>query len=332
MSRFPFFLFSFAMTFLLCPPVRLFAKRIGAVDTPGGRHIHTAPTPRLGGLALACGMGAALLLGGNGLADPLLPSALFFGGGVILALGIRDDTRGLSPFLKISLQLTAALFAVFFGVRFEGMDNVAIPATLVWLLVMTNGYNLIDGLDGLCAGCGGMGGGAFALLGLLAGDKTVVAVSLALFGGCLGFLPHNLRQKKLFLGDTGAQLIGFCLGLLSLRVINGGGGISALCLVAYPLAETVTTVQRRLWHGQNPLKADRGHFHHRLTDRGLSHRQAAIVLLLLALFGTMGGILLPVSPSAAGWVIWLYFVAFLILLETEGIRRWHRKDIPQDSR
>jgi UDP-GlcNAc:undecaprenyl-phosphate GlcNAc-1-phosphate transferase len=329
MLPFPLFLFSFAGAFLLSIPVRVLAIKIGAVDHPGGRHTHNAPTPRLGGLAVAGAMAASLLQfnieGSFGI--PLL-----LGGYAIVCLGVRDDTKGLTPLHKLAWQITAALLAVFGGVRLEGIGLLSVPATLLWLLLLTNAYNLIDGLDGLCAGCGGMGGSTFALLGLLMGDGAVTAVGLSLLGGCLGFLPHNVRQQKLFLGDTGAQLIGFCMGLLSVRVINEGGVYSALLAVSYPLIETATTILRRIWQGKSPLIADRGHFHHRLTDRGLSHRKAVRILLLPSLFCTMVGLLLPVSPSAAGWVILLCFAAFLILLDTEGLRKRHKAGIPPNNR
>ena len=323
------FLFSFFLTFCFCPIAGRIASLIGAVDYPGGRHTHDVPTPRLGGLALACAMGASFLLWG---AEGRLGAFLMLGGSVIVCLGVWDDTKGLTPPFKLAWQMTATLLAILGGIRLEGIGILSIPATLLWLLLLTNAYNLIDGLDGLCAGCGGMGGGTFALLGLLSGDTAVTAVGLALFGGCLGFLPHNVKQKKLFLGDTGAQLIGFCLGILSVRMINEGFASSALLAVAYPLAETVTTILRRLWRRKSPLIADRGHFHHRLTDRGLSHRQAVTVLLLPALFGTIVGILLPVSPSAAGWVILLSFAAFLIVLDTEGLRKRRKPHIPPNSK
>ncbi len=329
MLPFSLFLFSFAAAFLLATPVRSLAVKIGAVDLPGGRHCHAVPTPRLGGLAVAVTMAAALLLSDI---EGSLGTSLLLGGGVVVSLGIRDDTKGLTPPIKLAWQTTAALLVVFYGVRLEGIGMLSVPATLLWLLLLTNAYNLIDGLDGLCAGCGGLGGGTFAILGLLIGDVTVTAVGLSLLGGCLGFLPHNLREKKLFLGDTGAQLIGFCLGLLSVRLINERLVFSALLAVVYPLTETVITVLRRLWQGKSPLTADRGHFHHRLIDRGLSHRQTFGILLVPSLFCAMAGLLLPVSPSAAGWVILLCFAAFVILLDTEGPRKRHKAGIPPNNK
>lgn len=320
MLRFPFFLFSFALTFLLCPAAAALAKRVGAVDLPGGRHIHHAPTPRLGGLALACGVGGGLLLSGAFRFDRHL-LAVASGGVVILILGIRDDTKGLSPSSKIALQLTAALLAVFFGRRLEGMGVFSVPVTLLWLLLMTNAFNLIDGLDGLCAGCGGGCAGWMAILGGMAGNQAVTAAALALLGGCLGFLPHNLRRKKLFLGDTGAQLIGFFLGVLSIPLLNGGGGVSLLCIAAYPLAETATSILRRVIKGQSPFKADRGHFHHRLTDRGIPPRKATALLLLPSLFSGSIGVLLPIAPNAAGAVLMLclLFVPVCWWVEGEGL-------------
>lgn len=238
----------------------------------------------------------------------------------MLLMGVRDDTRGLSPLFKMALQLIATLLAVFFGVRLEGIGVWAVPTTLLCLLLLTNAYNLVDGLDGLCAGCSGIGGGAFALLGLASGDPTITALGLSVLGGCLGFLPYNFRRPKLFLGDTGAQLIGFCLGLMTVRSINTGRTVTALCIVAYPLAEILATVLRRLRRGQSPLAADRGHFHHRLIDRGLSHGRATVLLLLPSLFLSMVGLLLPLATPASEAVLLLSIPGITLCWRMEGKR------------
>ncbi len=314
MLPFPFFLVSFAVTFLLCPLVRCLAIRMGALDMPGGRHVHTSPTPRLGGLAIAAALAVSLLLAG---ADEGLDAALLLGGGIIVCLGIQDDTRGLPPLWKLAWQTAAALFAVFGGVRFHGIGVFSVPVTLLWLLLATNAFNLIDGLDALCGGCGAIAGGGFALLGLLTGGSSVTSVSLSLSGACLGFLPHNMRQKKLFLGDTGAQLIGFVIGVIAVPLVNSGEGLSVAAILLYPLSETATSILRRLRQRKSPFLADRGHFHHRLTDCGIPPRRTVWLLLLPSFFMGLLGVVHAVSPWMVIPTSAVSFVAVTVLWRCE---------------
>jgi UDP-GlcNAc:undecaprenyl-phosphate GlcNAc-1-phosphate transferase len=192
--------------------------------------------------------------------------------------------------------MIAALLAVFGGVRFEGAGAASVPATLLWLILLPNAFNLIDGLDGLCAGCGGIVSFSLALLAAVIGCGEIALLAIILLGGCLGFLPHNLRYHKVFLGDTGAQFIGFTAGLLSVPLINNGGGASVLLILLYPLIETATTILRRLKNKKSPFRADRGHFHHRLTDRHISSGRAVGLLLLPTFLVGNLGVVLSISP------------------------------------
>jgi UDP-GlcNAc:undecaprenyl-phosphate GlcNAc-1-phosphate transferase len=222
--------------------------------------------------------------------------SLLWGGIVIVVLGLWDDSKGVPPLWKLAGQATAALLALGGGVCLTGLGVLSAPATLLWLMLLPNALNLIDGLDGLCGGYGSVSSLFLALLALVSGQGWGAAVAFALLGGCLGFLPHNLRQNKLFLGDTGAQLIGFVIGLITIPLFNDGEGPSVIAILLYPMSETATSILRRRRQRKSPFRADRGHFHHRLTDRGISPlRTVGLLLLPTFLVGNLG-VVLSISP------------------------------------
>jgi UDP-GlcNAc:undecaprenyl-phosphate GlcNAc-1-phosphate transferase len=222
--------------------------------------------------------------------------SLLWAGIVIVGLGLWDDIKGVPPLWKLALQTIAALLALGGGVCLTRLGVLSAPATLLWLILLPNAFNLIDGLDGLCAGCGGIVSFSLALLAAVMGCGEIALLAIILLGGCLGFLPHNLRYHKVFLGDTGAQFIGFTAGLLSVPLINNGGGASVLLILLYPLIETATTILRRLKNKKSPFRADRGHFHHRLTDRHISSGRAVGLLLLPTFLVGNLGVVLSISP------------------------------------
>lgn len=280
-----------ALSHRLTPAVRILAEKLGAVDQPGGRHIHRSPVPRMGGLAICAGFFAAALL----LARLTRPVAgLLLGAFVILVMGALDDLVELSPLRKLAGQLAAALIAMAFGVRidflttpagaepFLALGRLSAPLTLLWLVGCTNAVNLIDGLDGLAAGVSVISSLTLFEAALLAGQPNAALLLAALAGACLGFLPYNFNPAVIFMGDVGSQFLGFVLACVSVigafkfqTALTFSVPVLALLL---PLADTACAFFRRLLHGQSPFRADRGHFHHRLLALGLSQKQAAAAL------------------------------------------------------
>jgi len=295
----PFFclIFSLILTTLLCSPIRRLACRLGAIDRPDHlRKGHTAPTPRLGGLALFLGCFVTAIC--FGVAD--LPLLL---GMMLLTLGLAvDDIQGMSACQKLSVQIFAALPTAASLMRGGRGPFEALFALLV-LLILCNAFNLIDGLDGLCAGCGAI---LSLALAFLCSDRTAMLCFL-LAGGCFGFLPHNLRQRKQFLGDCGAGLIGFLLGYC-LVTSHTAFSLSLPLILLYPLLELITSTVRRLLMKKSPLSADRGHFHHRLLDLGYGRREAALCLVLLQGYLAMAALCLPYSLGSAVGIFVLFFL------------------------
>ena len=259
-------------------------------------------------------------------------------------MGILDDTRGLPPIVKMLFQISAALLAFFHGIRIESLSilelmlqgkPLALLFTVLWVVTVTNAFNLIDGMDGLSAGCGSICSALMILPAWVFGHTETAGILAALCGACVGFLPHNLRRKKLFLGDTGAQFIGFVLAVLSLDYFfSGGHTVSAsapLLFLAYPLTETVVTVLRRLLRRRDPLTADRGHFHHLLLDHGFSKQETAGLLLLLCLLSCMAGISSSLGSTSSALLILMLGIASLLCrlyLCSPDMLRNHAKQTP----
>lgn len=306
---------AFVSSLLLTPAVRHFARRWNILDHPGERKIHLRPVPRIGGVAVALAYfvayGALFVIGPrdsqvlwSARADisRILPAAI-----VIFAVGLLDDIHDLRPWQKLIGQFAAAALAYRGGVHIGGFGSGGMaewwsfPATASWLLLCTNAVNLIDGVDGLAAGVGFFAT-CTTLLAALLQRNAVLALAIApLAGALLGFLRFNFNPATIFLGDSGSLFIGFLLGcygvLWSQKSATILGMAVPLMTLAIPLLDTSLAIGRRLLSNQPIFAADRAHIHHRLLDRGLNPRNAA---LLLYAFCTLAGIVSLLMTSYLG--------------------------------
>lgn len=288
---------SFLLALLLTPLFRQLFQRWGVVDQPdGGRHLHTHPTPRGGGVPiLAAYLGAFALwlvfpLSAGDMATSGLPLALRLAPALALvfAVGLADDLRGLKPWQKFAGQGLAACLAYGAGVQVTGMASVtlpmwlSLPITLLWLVGCCNAFNLIDGIDGLAAGAG-----LFATLTILAGallhhNLALALLTVPLAGALMGFLRYNFNPASIFLGDSGSLTIGFLLGCYGVvwgqKSATVLGMTAPMMAVAVPLLDTAVAIVRRFLRQQPIFCADAAHIHHRLLARGLTPRQAALLL------------------------------------------------------
>ncbi|MBC7325790.1 MAG: undecaprenyl/decaprenyl-phosphate alpha-N-acetylglucosaminyl 1-phosphate transferase, partial [Moorella sp. (in: Bacteria)] len=211
-----------AISFLLTPVLCRLAPRLGAIDKPDGRKVHHTLMPRLGGLAIYAGFLAAFWLLGFREARYL---GLLLGGTLIVVVGLVDDIKNIAPWWKLAGQVAAAAILVAFGVRVEFLTNpfaglfilgkLAIPATIFWVVGVTNALNLVDGLDGLAAGTSFIAAVTIAVVAWFNGEAGVVLLSLALAISVLGFLPFNFHPARIFMGDSGAMFLGFNLAALA---------------------------------------------------------------------------------------------------------------------
>ena len=285
------------LALLLTPAVRGLARRWGLVDTPGGRKIHTVSIPRLGGVAVVLAMSLAL---GGAAAAGIATAAdigewvpILLGGVLVFGVGLWDDVRPLSPWVKLAVQIAGAGVAVALGVRIDhvtvlgstlGLGLLALPLTVVWIVGLTNAFNVMDGLDGLATGLAIIAAATCAAVSLARDDVQGGMLLLALLGALCGFLPYNFNPATIFLGDAGSLVVGYVLAITAITSFQKGATalvvLGPLLLFALPISETLHSVVRRM-RGQGLRQvflADQQHVHHRLLDLGLSHR--TVVLLL----------------------------------------------------
>jgi len=305
---------SFVATFVTTPTVRRLSLRLGWIDRPSDRKVHPKPTPTAGGIAIFIGIAVGLGLSRilpflSGLHETTSdPDAALVAGLVILAVGLLDDTRGVSALGKMAGQILGAGLLVLFGVQllyfyFPGQgilvlsSDLAVPLTVLWVVAMVNAVNLIDGLDGLAAGMVAIAAVAFFAYmyrapGGGADPSTAALISAVVAGSALGFLPWNFHPAKIFMGDSGAMLLGLMMGVATIsgvgRSTNGPsrGDFAALAIpiavpllvLAVPFLDVLLAIIRRMRKGLGITHADKQHIHHRLLDIGHSHREAVLLM------------------------------------------------------
>jgi UDP-GlcNAc:undecaprenyl-phosphate/decaprenyl-phosphate GlcNAc-1-phosphate transferase len=330
------FSLSFLVSLLITPLVRRKATEWGAIARPdNGRHIHLRPTPRLGGIAIYLAFVLTLLCVpfiGNFMTDIFhahLPKliAVLAPASLIFLFGIYDDFRGTAAPVKILFQLIAAALVYAGGLRIENLSSpfgglwelpllLSFPLTALWIVLITNAFNLIDGIDGLAAGAS-----VFALLSILVfsiaqGNPEISLLSVALVGAVVGFLRYNFNPATIFLGDSGSLFLGFMAAALSLAGSQKGSTIIAIAipLVSFglPVIEVGLSLVRRFLGGRPLFRGDRGHIHHMLLQRGLTQRQAVILLYAVsAVFSLFGLMLLNPKRDLGAFI---FFVLGVVII------------------
>ena len=304
------------VSLLSTPVVKNLAIKVRAVDVPkDNRRMHDHPIPRMGGLAIFLGFLLSVLVF-MPLNDQL--RGMLLGAVIIVVLGIFDDIYSLKAMFKFVIQIVAALMAVLSGNVIQTISNpnvfsadlywdlgwLAIPATVIWIVAITNAVNLIDGLDGLACGVSTISSMTLLVISLVISDGPVAILMAALAGACIGFLPYNMNPAKIFMGDTGSTFLGFILAVVSIQGLFKLYTIISFAvpflMLGLPIFDTCFAFIRRIAHGQSPMHADRSHVHHRLIDMGLSQKQAVAVLYLIsAILGLSAVVLTTSGPVKA---------------------------------
>lgn len=293
-----------AVAYALTPVVCRLARRLRVEAHPGGRRVHSRPTPLMGGLAMYAGFAIAVIVAvaaGRELRFDSQVTGLLVGGTFVGIVGLLDDKFELSGWVQALSILIGGVILVAFGVKVLYITNpfrgghlmwlgwLSAPVTVLWVLMVTKAVDCMDGLDGLAAGIAAIASGTLMMMALAAGAQfTLSAVmAAALMGAALGFLRFNYPPAKLFMGTIGAQFLGFTLAGISVL-----GAFKMLTLVAVaapvlvlgvPLFDTAFVVVKRALTGKKIHEADKSHLHHRLLDKGLSHRQAIWFIYALTL-------------------------------------------------
>lgn len=309
---------SLTLSLLFTPIVRTWALHWNFVDLPDNkRKLHKTAIPRVGGVAVTAAYFGSLLVIAVLLAykqpghwavfaaiKSIAPAAM-----LIFVVGLADDIFDLKPWQKFAVEVVAAAMVVSAGVRIHDVAAFSVHpvlgamGTIVWLVACTNAVNLIDGLDGLAAGIALLATMTTLIASLVSGNLELTISTAPLAGALLGFLVFNFNPASIFLGDSGSLLLGFLLGCYSILWSGTSptvlGMTAPLIALAVPLIDTTLAIARRFLRGQPIFKPDRSHIHHRLLARGLTHRQA--VLLLYGAAGIAGSLSLCLIWARNHW-------------------------------
>jgi UDP-GlcNAc:undecaprenyl-phosphate GlcNAc-1-phosphate transferase len=322
---------AFVICFASTPIVKSFAQRVGAIDVPkDGRRMHNHPIPRLGGLAIFLGFLLSVVLFADISKEV---QGILLGSVVIVIIGVVDDIVPLPAWLKFIVQILAALIAVYHDVTIKAFSNpiiwsnaeflnlgwLSVPITVLWIVAITNSVNLIDGLDGLAAGVSAISSFTMMIIAMVISDVNVAIIMGALAGACIGFLPYNKNPAKIFMGDTGALLLGYVLATVSIiglfKMYAVISFVIPFLVVGLPLFDTAFAFLRRILSGRNPMSPDRGHFHHRLIDMGFNQKQA--VAIAYAISGILG--LCAVVIATSGEIKAIILLAAIFIAGVIGI-------------
>ncbi len=341
------FLLAAGSSLVFTPLVRRLCERLGWLDEiRDERRIHTKPVPRLGGIAifsaLVVSLGVLLLLdnlitqslhgGGPRLLPIVLPATLIF------LCGVYDDVMGMSARFKFAVQAVGGLLFYALGGRIEGLalpfwGTLALPSvvgcllTVFWIVAVTNAFNLLDGLDGLAAGAALFASLILLVVSYQMGQPLITVFGLALCGSLAGFLRYNFNPASIFLGDSGSLLLGFLLAALSVQGAQKASTAVALTipLVAFglPIFDTLFALMRRFISGKPLFEGDREHFHHKLLERGWSHRRVVLSLYVVcALFGLSSLLFVSSSPMTG---LFLVIIGVVVIIGVSGLR-YHEVD------
>ena len=312
------FILAMSITTVLIPLLIRWAAPLGFLDMPGARKVHVIPVPRVGGIAMVIAVLIALILWG---ARTQAMHALLLGAVVLLIFGSWDDRRPIGAGPKFAGQALAVAFVMTWGGlsvasvtmtdRIPLPEWFAVPLTFLFLIGGTNAFNLADGLDGLAGGMALLCLSGIALLAYTVGDTTTGLAAAVIIGALIGFLRFNTHPARVFMGDSGSQVLGFCAAVLAVLLTQDSSAPLStalpLLLLGVPIIDTLTVMTERIMVRQSPFKADRRHIHHRLLALGFEHWEAVTLLYVL-----QGGLFVAAwfMRYDADWLVTAVFVAF----------------------
>jgi UDP-GlcNAc:undecaprenyl-phosphate/decaprenyl-phosphate GlcNAc-1-phosphate transferase len=362
-------LLAFAISWVGTLVMKRLSPRIGFVDRPGGRKIHSNPKPLGGGVAIFCAFALPMIIGlavvhwsypppsweariahlndyWSGMHERT-PMAL----GLLLAaammhlMGLIDDRRALGPYTKLLVQLATITALVLWLDELRILTALgpvfSIVLTILWIAAITNAFNFLDNMDGLSAGVAAVCTSAFLVATLtIDPPQLFVAAALALLlGALLGFLCFNFAPASIFMGDSGSLVVGLLLGILTVRTTYLQPGkpptagwypvFAPVIVLAVPLYDLIVVSAIRIVHGNSPFKGDTNHFSHRLVARGMSRRMAVLCLYLISAATAVAAIILPHVTDQFTAV--LVFVQTLLILGVVMLLEQHPLPLKGDD-
>ena len=296
------FLTALLISYLAIPKLIYFAEKLRLLDDAGDRSSHKGSTPFFGGIAIFTGIICSLLFWADiENIQYILVSIL-----IVFIVGVIDDLRQITAFKKLIGQIIATLILIFLGdIHIDSMHGVLgvydLPLwigtlfTVFVVIVITNGYNLIDGVDGLAGGIGLVSSVSFGVIALIMEQTDMALIAFTLMGALLGFLKYNFFPARIFMGDTGSLVVGMILSVLAINCIKYGlvtetfklqnkGPLLAISFLAIPLFDSLRVFVIRSIKGNGPLVAGRDHIHHAFLDLNYGHKYTSIVLCAISAF------------------------------------------------
>ncbi|SES10603.1 UDP-GlcNAc:undecaprenyl-phosphate GlcNAc-1-phosphate transferase [Gracilibacillus ureilyticus] len=322
---------TFLVAVVITPLVIKLAIRIGAVDQPNERKVHTKVMPRLGGLAIVFSffLGFLIFTPNGEQAWPII-----VGGLIITIVGFLDDLFQLPAKVKLLGQVMAAVVTVAGGIQMDFImvpfgDRIefgylTIPITIIWIIGITNAVNLIDGLDGLAAGVSSIVLATISGMALMMGNTFVAFVAFLLLGSTLGFLVYNFNPAKIFMGDTGSLFLGYMISVLSImglfKNVTFFSIMVPIIVLGVPILDTMLAIIRRAIQRKPLMAPDKYHLHHCLIRLGFSHKETVIFIYALScLFSAAAIIFTRSTVWGSGITLFLLLILVEIIIEVTGL-------------
>ncbi len=332
----PYFILPFLISVALVPVTKVIGIKLGIYAEENNRTVHHGKIVRIGGVAIFTAFMVSLAILWK--ADTKL-NGILIGSSIIFFGGLLDDIYDLRPRYKLLFQVAGAMVALFVGdlaldnlhiLSFEISNPVIVKAvSFFWLIGITNAINLIDGLDGLSSGICSIVTLTIGLLGFFMGRRDICIITLILVGAILGFLPYNFHPASIFVGDCGAQFMGFTIAAIGLLGFKTTALITLglpMLVLFVPISDTLIAIVRRKMKGQKIMSADRGHLHHVLMFKlKLGHRRTVLILYFVTAMFAAAAILTYFYPRYGAVMILILLIIADIFVEYTGMinPKWH---------
>ncbi len=325
------FVAALIVAFWATPLAQRAAHRFDVLDQPAARKLHLAPVPLLGGVAIYAATIIALLVFSDK-QEITQVAGIVIGATLVSFFGLWDDRRSLSPAIKLVVQILAALILYATGISVSLLPHPLLNLfiTLLWVVGITNAFNLLDNMDGLSGGVSAVAALFFLVLAVQEQQVLVGSLAAALLGACIGFLWYNFNPARIFMGDSGSLFIGFVLAALGIKLRFLGQPVIVtwmipILVLAVPIFDTTLVSISRLRRGLNPLTTpSKDHLSHRLVARGMSHREAVLSIYMLCFLSGVIAMLIAQAnigeAYAIGVVVLLIALAGLVWLEANFVR------------
>lgn len=332
----------FAFVALIIPLIKKLAIYVGAVDIPGGRHIHTKEMPKLGGLGIFLGFLLGYMLFCK--QTPQMISILI-GGIIILLTGLFDDLKRLPASVQFVGQIAAAVVVVYYGgIVMQDISAYGIylnfgifakPLTILFIVAVMNCMNFIDGLDGLA---GGIASIFFVTISIIIYNVGIyngldASLTLIMAGATLGFLIHNFYPAKIFLGNSGSMFLGYMISVISLlgfKNVTITSFIVPVLILAIPILDTLFAIIRRILKGESPTKGDKQHLHHQLLQRTSSQLKSVLIIYAINILFSIASIVYVVGNAKLGQVIYVFLLVIILWFVLTTDILFDRKKITEE--